>query len=41
VILAQSGAFSTAFAWVLGLTVLSVVPAFFLPGRKQIEELAR
>lgn len=28
-------AFGTTFAWVLGLTVLSVVPALFLPGRNR------
>jgi hypothetical protein len=30
-----SHAFGTTFAWVLGLTVLSFVPALLLPGHNQ------
>jgi hypothetical protein len=33
VILQHSHSFGITFAWVLGLTVLSVVPALLLPGR--------
>jgi EmrB/QacA subfamily drug resistance transporter len=35
---AIAGAFSTAFAWVLGLTALSFVPALLLPGRHQRDD---